>query len=234
MPRKPRFFVPGIPCHVIQRGNNRTPIFFANQDYQAYKTWLHEAFIRYECELHAYVLMTNHVHLLITPSSKQGISLSMQYLGRYYVPYINHQYQRCGTLWESRFKASLVDSEEYLLTCMRYIELNPVRAGMVKAPGEYSWSSYKCNAYGQSDVMLSAHASYLALSDDRVKRLNIYRELFKNYIEQEDLHAIRNSAQSGTPLGNLRFKNKIENILSMHVGYTSRGRPKGENLNKGL
>ena len=141
MPRKPRMYLPSVPCHVIQRGNNREASFFAHQDYLFYLNCLGEACNRYNVAVHAYVLMTNHVHLLMTPDDREGISRVMQSIGRRYVQYINKEYQRCGTLWESRHKASLVDAEQYLLTCYRYIELNPVVANMVKHPGVYAWSS---------------------------------------------------------------------------------------------
>ena len=146
MPRKPRFNIVGIPQHVIQRGNNREPCFYSEQDYQRYLKDLSDSAKKHDCRIHAYVLMTNHVHLLVTPMVEHGISNMMQALGRRYVYYINKNYQRSGTLWEGRYKASLIDNERYLLTCMRYIELNPVRAKMVEHPGEYPWSSYQANA----------------------------------------------------------------------------------------
>ena len=139
MPRKPRFNLIGIPQHVIQRGNNREPCFYAEQNYRRYLDDLREVAEKYRCRIHAYVLMTNHVHILVTPMVEYGISQMMQALGRRYVYYINMTYKRTGTLWEGRFKASLIDSDAYLLTCMRYIELNPIRANMVSHPGEYQW-----------------------------------------------------------------------------------------------
>jgi len=226
MPRKPRFFLQGVPCHVVQRGNNREPIFFEADDYHAYLEWLEEALVHYDCELHAYVLMTNHVHLLITPNSKPGISHTMQYIGRHYVPYINHLYDRSGTLWEGRFKASLIDSETYLLTCMRYIELNPVRANMVNAPGKYKWSSYQGNAYAKDNPLLTPHSEYQALGRNPQQRKKSYRELFRHHIDDKDLHAIQACWQSGTPLGNDRFRAKIEYTLKTKVGQRTRGRPK--------
>ena len=148
MPRKPRFFLPDVPVHVVQRGNNRQAVFFDDSDYRAYLSWIREGCERYGCEIHAYVLMTNHVHLLATPQATNSISRMLQYVGRRYVPYINHTYGRTGTLWEGRFKASLIHAEGYLLTCYRYIELNPVRAQMVEAPELYRWSSFRANALG--------------------------------------------------------------------------------------
>lgn len=226
MPRKPRFFLPDVPCHIIQRGNNRQAIFFERENYQAYLDWLSEALHRYECALHAYVLMTNHVHLMITPNSFHGISQVMQYLGRHYVPYINNQFGRCGTLWESRFKASLIDSESYLFACMRYIELNPVRAHMVKAPGQYEWSSYMENAYESDRMLLRPHEKYLALGMTNEERKMSYRELFRSQIDEEDVYDIRCACQTGTPLGDSQFKQHIELTLNAKVGYRNRGRPK--------
>jgi putative transposase len=229
MPRKPRFFLKGVPCHIVQRGHCQEPIFFESSDYRAYLDWLEEGLGRYECELHAYVLMTNHVHLLITPKNKDGISLTMQHIGRHYVPYINYTYGKSGSLWEGRFKASLIDSEAYLLTCMRYIELNPVRANMVKAPGEYKWSSYKGNANAKVDPLLIPHTEYLALGRTKKQREHAYRELFRNHIEDKDIHAIQACWRSGTPLGNDRFREKIERTLQTKVGQASQGRPRKGN-----
>ncbi len=226
MPRKPRFYLKGVPCHIVQRGNNREPIYFEKEDYLSYLEWLEEALIRYECEIHAYVLMTNHVHLLITPNTKKGISQTMQYVGRHYVPYINHMYGRSGTLWEGRYKASLIESESYLLTCMRYIELNPVRANMVKSPGQYKWSSYQSNATQKEDPLLTQHPKYKALGRTKQQRKHAYRELFRHHIDDKDLHNIRECWQSGTPLGNDRFRAKIEQRLKTKVGQTQRGRPR--------
>lgn len=156
MARLPRFDVPGYPQHVIQRGNNRSIIFAGEEDYTFYLEKLGEACKKYQCDLHAYVLMTNHVHLLMTPHLKGSIGKVMQMLGRYYVQYFNYQYNRTGTLWEGRYKATVLDSEQYLLSCSRYIELNPVRADIVKHPADYPWSSYHCNALGESNSLIKA------------------------------------------------------------------------------
>ena len=142
MPRKQRMYLPGVPAHVVQRGNNRDACFFHEDDYRYYLAVLADELKRYRVSLHAYVLMTNHVHLLMTPTDETGISRVMQHVGRTYVLYINRTYRRTGTLWEGRHKASLVNAAEYLLSCYRDIELNPVRAGMVETPEAYPWSSY--------------------------------------------------------------------------------------------
>jgi putative transposase len=151
MPRKPRFNLIEIPQHVVQRGNNRQPTFFAEEDYRFYLDCLGEAASKYRCALHAYVLMTNYVHLLVTPGTPEGVSRMMQSVGRRYVQYVNYSYKRSGTLWEGRYKASLVQTEQYLLTCSRYIELNPVRAGMVQHPKDHKWTSYRAHAHGAED-----------------------------------------------------------------------------------
>ncbi len=191
MARHSRFVLQGQPQHIIQRGNNRNIIFVADEDYQYYLQKLDDACKKYDCEIHAFILMTNHVHLLITPHLKNGIGKVMQYIGRYYVQYFNHQYQRTGTLWEGRYKATLLDSERYLLTCSRYIELNPVRAGMVKNPADYPWSSYHCNALGKENRLISSHVVYKSLGEDDVSRQSRYCELFDHPISKADIGDIR-------------------------------------------
>ena len=226
MPRKPRFFLPGVPAHVVQRGNNRQAVFYDEADYRAYLEWLAEGAKRHGCAIHAYVLMTNHVHLLATPLEGVSLSRLLQYVGRRYVPYINHSYGRSGTLWEGRFKASIVNASEYLLACYRYIELNPVRAGMVVAPEQYAWSSYRANAEGVADTVVSPHEMYLGLGADEESRRTGYRALFDGYFESGNLEEIRACLQTGTPLGNDRFREEVEAMLQVKVGQSKRGRPK--------
>jgi len=225
MPRKPRFFVPDIPNHIIQRGNNREAVFFEEEDCQTYKNILHESAESSGVKIHAYVLMTNHIHILATADSTRGISLMMQKTGRFYVPYINHKYQRTGTLWEGRFKSSLVDSDFYVLACMRYIEMNPVRAHMVESPESYKWSSYHVNANDTHDRLVTPHITYLALSRTKKYRLLKYIDLFSEHLDDKVLKAIRNCAQTGTPLGGSKFVKQIEDKLKVKVGYSRRGRP---------
>jgi len=226
MPRKPRFFLPDIPVHIVQRGHSRDPVFFETGDYQAYLHWLHEAAERYDCDIHAYVLMTNHIHILATPKKADSISLMMQYIGRHYVPYINYTYGTSGSIWEGRYKASLIQDETYLLTCMRYIELNPVRADMVSSPGAYRWSSYRMNGQGKNNMLVTQHFLYKLLGKTTDLRIEAYKALFKGHIDKDDLDDIRTSLQSGTPLGNDYFKQKIEEKLKCKVGQPKRGRPK--------
>lgn len=225
MPRKPRFFLPDIPTHIVQRGHSREPVFFEDDDYYAYLGWLNESAERYDCAIHAYVLMTNHIHILASPNDKQGISRMMQYMGRKYVPYINYTYGTSGSIWEGRYKASLTHDEEYLLTCMRYIELNPVRANMVNNPSQYRWSSYRANAQGKENKLITPHSLYLALGKTKASRLEAYRALFKAHVDEAELKDIRAAWQTGTPLGNDYFREKIERKLKSKVGQARRGRP---------
>jgi putative transposase len=157
MARRARLSVPGIPWHIIQRGNNRSACFFSDADYTIYLRHLAELATKFECAIHSYVLMTNHVHLLLTPQNEDSAALLMKNLGQRYVQYINRTYRRSGTLWEGRFRSCLVQSESYLLACYRYIELNPVRENMVRHPREYRWSSYRSNAEGKTDALIAPH-----------------------------------------------------------------------------
>ncbi len=215
MPRLPRFVLPGQPQHVIQRGNNRTDIFCSESDYSFYLEKLEDAAEKHDCDIHAYVLMTNHVHLLLTPHTEDGIGKMMQMLGRYYVQYFNYSYRRTGTLWEGRYRASIIDSEHYLLTCMRYIELNPVRARkMVDHPTQYPWSSYGFNALGSEDPLITPHSEYKKLGATSEKRQAAYRQLFKARIPDATLDEIRKATNKGWVLGSDRFKRKMEKKLN--------------------
>lgn len=226
MPRKPRFNLVGIPQHVIQRGNNREPCFYSELDYRRYLTDLYHSAEKFHCHIHAYVLMTNHVHLLVTPMLESGISKMMQALGRRYVRYINKTYRRSGTLWEGRYKSSLIESEGYLLTCMRYIELNPVRAHMVNHPGEYKWSSYHVNAQGVIDTNIKPHPLYTVLSPVPKRRQYAYQELFRDDKDVDTLHKIRESLNHELVLGCSRFKDKIEAVTKRQTRLGQPGRPR--------
>jgi len=223
MARLPRFVIPGQPQHVIQRGNNREVVFVADEDYQYYLSILKDACQKYQCDLHAYVLITNHIHLLITPHAENSISKVMQSLGRYYVQYFNHQYRRTGTLWEGRYKATLLDSKQYLLVCSRYIELNPVRVGMVNQPEDYPWSSYHANALGNDDKLLVAHNVYLALGKDHEERCNNYRALFKYCVSEKELGDIRDATNKAWVLGNDKFREQIEKLTERQLCPKSKG-----------
>ena len=225
MARKPRFNLIGFAQHVIQRGNNRQATFFAEEDYRLYLDSLGQAAKKFDCAIHAFVLMTNHVHLLITPGQPDSISRLMQSVGRRYVQYINYSYKRSGTLWEGRHKASLVQSEAYLLTCMRYIELNPVRAIMVNRPEDYKWSSYRANAQGVKNDLLSPHSEYEALGTTPKKKQQAYRALFDTQLDPEILAEVRTGLNHELVTGTGRFKAEIETMLGRKVQPGQRGRP---------
>lgn len=232
MARLPRYVIPGQPQHIIQRGNNRQAIFAADADYQFFRDALVDAAAAHGLTIHAYVWMTNHVHLLATPAFEDSIGKTLQSIGRRYVQYFNHTYQRSGTLWEGRYRATVVDSERYLLTLMRYIELNPVRAGMVAVPQDYPWSSYRRNAMGRGGPnggWLVPHEQYTRLGLDDASRRKAYRGLFAAAIDQADLTAIRDCTHKGWALGGDRFREEIEALGQRRAGSKGVGRPrKGE------
>lgn len=225
MPRRPRIKLPDLPQHLVQRGVNREPCFFAEEDYHCYLHWLKKSAADYRCAVHAYVLMTNHVHLLVTSETPQGTSRLMQSVGRRYVQYVNRTYRRTGTLWEGRFKSSVVQQERYFLLCSRYIELNPVRAGMVIDPSQYRWSSYRHNGLGQPDERLTAHAEYLALGQTDHDRQATYRALFRTELDEAAVADIRLALGQGQPLGNSRFSKSLCDAAGVRRTQARRGRP---------
>lgn len=223
MPRLPRFVLPGHPQHVIQRGNNRGIIFRRQADWRFFLEKLEQGAEKHNVDIHAYVLMTNHVHLLLTPHRENGIGALMQYLGRYYVQYFNRQYKRTGTLWEGRYKATLIDAETYMMACYRYIEMNPVRAAMVDDPGRYPWSSYHANALGRTDSLVTPHALYSRLGQNSAMRQQAYRELFTTPVPEQTLHAIRETTNKAWLLGNDAFREAIAKRLNRRTDPQSRG-----------
>jgi putative transposase len=229
MPRRPRIHIDGLPLHIVQRGHNRGACFFDDQDRHAYLGWLGDALQREQCRLHAYVLMTNHVHLLLTPEHAASVPRLIISVGRRYVQYINHSYGRSGTLWESRYKSSLVQAETYLLFCQRYIELNPVRAGMVSNPAHYPWSSYRANALGQANPILSPHPLYVALAAAETPRRETYRALFRGALDEAPLADLRMALNQDQPVGNSRFYAEIEAITGQRRELRKRGRPRKRN-----
>ena len=225
MARPARYFLPDQPLHVIQRGNNRSALFFAPDDYAQYRLWLAEAAAAYGCAVHAYVLMTNHVHLLVTPTRSESLPRTMQSLGRRYVRYVNETYRRTGTLWEGRYRAAPIDSEAYFLACCRYIELNPVRAGMVAAPGDYAWSSWRAHAEGAHDPLLTEHELHRALGATPAERQAAYGALFDDALDPEFVEAVRTATNGGWALGGERFKRQIAEALGRRVTPAPVGRP---------
>lgn len=226
MPRRPRIHLPGVPLHIVQRGHNRDACFFVDDDYLAYRHWLGGALKESGCALHAYVLMTNHVHLLLSPPQPQDVPRLIISLGRRYVQYINKTYRRTGTLWDSRYKSSLVQEDTYLLLCQRYIELNPVRAAMVDDPAHYRWSSYAANALGQSDSLITPHPLYTAMAADDAGRRENYRALFRSQIDSSAIADIRLALGQSQPLGNARFMDTIEQMTGQRREAKPRGRPR--------
>ncbi len=192
-------------------------------DYQFYLDKLQWACKKHGCDIHAYVLMTNHVHLLITPYQEQSLGKALQMLGRYYVQYYNYRYQRTGTLWEGRYKAALIDAEAYLLICMRYIELNPLRADRVAHPSRYRWSSYGYNALGKTNDLITPHLEYQCLGPTDDKRRAAYRQLFKHAISAKNMSEIREATNKAWVLGNARFKQEIQKRLKRRVEPAARG-----------
>ncbi len=225
MPRPRRLNLPGIPQHITQRGNNRQSCFFDDEDRLVYLDLLGKAAARRCCDVHAYALMTNHVHILATPLEADGVSRLIQDVGREYVLHINRTYRRSGTLWEGRFRSSLVDSARYCLICYRYIELNPVRAGMVDLPGQYRWSSYRCNAMGRKDELITPHEEWSALGADGRSRCAAYSALFEQALQEPYIDEIRYSNRKGLPLGRESFKTQIATALHIKLGSGKVGRP---------
>lgn len=225
MPRRPRLLVPGVPVHLIQRGNNRSACFYADEDYLFYLEHLAEQAIEHGCAVHAYCLMTNHGHLLLTPQSEISLGGLMKALGQRYVQYVNRTYRRSGTLWEGRFRSCVLQDEAYVLACYRYIEMNPVRAAMVEHPAEYRWSSYRANAQGEADAMLTQQALYLALGADEDERRVAYRELFRYELELGLVDEIRQATNGNFALGDERFVAQIEQALGRRVTRGKPGRP---------
>lgn len=225
MARLPRLIVPHQPHHVIQRGNDRQKIFHDTDDCLAFLNWLREAAKQFKVAIHAYVLMPNHVHLLLTPTDADGLARMMQWVGRYYVPYFNRKYQRVGTLWQGRYKATVVDTERYFMTCSRYIELNPVRAGLAAEPGDYQWSSYMHHIGVVSDPLVSDHALYWALGNTPFEREAAYKALVGMGLKEQELSEMRHATEKGWALGSEQFKVKLEKTAQRRVRQAKRGRP---------
>jgi putative transposase len=204
MPRAARCVIAGLPLHIVQRGINRNDCFFSNADYLTYLRFLRAFSAEFDCPVHAYCLMTNHVHLLLTPGAHDACARFMKKLGQCYVQYVNHNLGRSGTLWEGRFHSCMVSSDEYVLACYRYVELNPVHAGMVAAPSDYRWSSYRVNAQGEDDGWLRAHPSYEALSEQIPLRRSVYRDLCASAPPTKLIEEIRKATRRGAVAGKVR------------------------------
>ncbi len=225
MARPPRPVVADVPLHITQRGNNRLNCFFADSDYLVYLDLLQTAAHDSSCEVHAYVLMTNHVHLLVSPKGERGPSRLMKSLGERYVQYVNRRYARTGTLWEGRYHSCLVQSERYLMVCQRYIELNPVRAQLVSNPGSYGWSSFRRNAHGEDNLLVKPHELYVRLGNDPGARERAYRDLFAEALAENTLVEVRQATHHNRVLGTQEFRDDISQMLGRKVPARDAGQP---------
>lgn len=225
MPRRPRLLLAGVPVHIVQRGNNRCDCFHTKDDCVRYLGDLEVLSRKYECGVHAYVLMTNHVHLLLTPNRAESASLLMKYLGQRYVQYFNRRYARSGTLWEGRFRSCIVSEETYLLSCYRYIELNPVRAQMVLRPEDYAWSSYRINALGAPSSFLAPHSCFQRLGLTEQERRSNYRDLVRSAPDSTSIDEIRQATNGNYALGAQGFRSEVERILNRRASPGRPGRP---------
>ncbi|EXJ13603.1 transposase [Imhoffiella purpurea] len=223
MARLPRFVLPGYPQHVIQRGNNRQQILFEEDDYWFIWEKLGVAAQKFECDIHAYVLMPNHFHLLVTPHVENGIGKLMQYVGRYYVQYFNHRYDRTGTLWEGRYRATLVEPKGYLQAVSHYVEANPVRAGLVGHPSDYGWSSYAANAEGADDELVTPHLEYERLGRSAKARREQYAKSAETPASETRLKEIRDSTNKAWVLGTSAFCSEVEGMLNRRALPRPRG-----------
>jgi putative transposase len=225
MARLPRLTVPGYPHHIIQRGNNRQAIFSSPADYQMFLGLLDENSHKFGVAVHAYVLMGNHVHLLATPSTEEGLPQMMQAVGRRYVRYFNDSQARSGTLWEGRYRSTLIETERYLLACMVYIDLNPVRAGLVQDAGDYSWSSYGRYVGLRVDRLVTPHPLYWTLGNTPFAREAAYAELVRAGTTREQQEALTRSALGGWALGSESFVADLQKRTERRVLKKQPGRP---------
>ena len=201
MPRLRRIFIPDISVHVIQRGNNRMDIFREHGDHRSFLAFLRWAAARYRVAIHAFVLMSNHFHLIVTPADAEGLPKTMQELGRRYVRYFNGKYDRIGTLWNDRYRGFLIGDERYWLTCLRYVEQNPVRARIVATPDDYRWSSYAAHAWGRSPEWLAPHPVYLGLGMTAQERQATYRKICSAVLADDELALVRCTLPKGSATG---------------------------------
>ncbi len=226
MARLPRFDIPGVPLHIVQRGNNRLPCFLGDHDRRRHLSLLADALAATDCQMHAYVLMDNHVHLLVTSSRAGGASKMMQRLGRGYVAEFNRRHGRTGTLWEGRFKSSIIESDRHVLVCCRCIELNPVRAGMVVAAAAFRWSSHAGNAVGHGDALLTPHPCYLDLGAEPCSRAEAFRAIVREGSDDAEIDRIRQHLQRQRALGSEAFRQMIEAKTRRFAGVRPARRPR--------
>lgn len=225
MARLPRLTVPGYPHHIIQRGNNRQAIFDDAADYELLLALLEEQSKKHGVAIHAYVLMSNHLHLLATPETAEGIPMMMQAVGRTYVRRFNQRHGRSGTLWEGRYKSTLIQAERYLLACMVYFDLNPVRAGLVAEPADYPWSSHHHYIGRRSDRLVTPHALYWEMGNTPFSRDAAYSELVRSGIGAEQQRALTDSALRGWALGEPDYVADLQRRTARRLTKAQAGRP---------
>lgn len=226
MARLPRLIVPNQPHHIIQRGTDGTTTFRDDQDFRVFLHWLREGAAEYKVAIHAYVLMSNHIHLLASPADAEGMAKMMQWIGRHYVPYFNKRYSRIGTLWQGRYRTSVIDTERYFMACSRYIELNPVRAGLCHAPEEYAWSSYRHHVGLQPDTLITDHALYWSLGNTPFEREANYRKMVQETVSNAETEMLKSVLMRGWALGSEHFKQELARQVQRRVSPAKRGRPR--------
>jgi putative transposase len=227
MSRRSRLVFPDVPLHIIQRGNNRQACFSCTNDFVIYLHMLEQHAMQSACRIHAYVLMTNHVHLLLSPQDRSSASRLMKGLGQQYVQYFNRRHRRSGTLWEGRFRSCLVQDEQYFLVCQRYVELNPVRAAIVAAPGDYPWSSFQSNAFGRTGKVVSPHETYSRLGSTKAERNKNYRALFAEILPVEMVNRLRRASNGNFAFGDASFEQEMEEVAGRAVSPRLPGRRSG-------
>jgi len=226
MARLPRLVVPNQPHHILQRGNDKQTIFRDAEDYASFLAWLKEAARQFKVAVHAYALLPDHLHLLVTPADDAGLGKMMQWIGRHYVPYFNGKYQRTGTLWQGRYRATVIDAEHYFLLCSRYIESHPVRAGLAAAPEDYPWTSIAHHIGVKPDPLITDHPVYWALGNTPFDREAGYKSLLDLGISQREADAVTAATLKGWPLGSDKFKAALAKQVNRRVEPAKRGRPR--------
>lgn len=229
MPRRPRHYLPGLPYHIVQRGNNRQPVFFERNDYLTYLQQWQSISAHHHDQVHAYCLMTNHIHFLVTAFSEKSLSKTLQIVSARYARYINKKYRRTGSLWEGRHRSSLVDSEEYFFTCMRYIEMNPVRAELCALPEHYEWSSFVDNT-NCCPSWITPHDEYLRLGLTAETRSAAYKNLFQVVLKNREIQIIQHATRFSHVVGTQTFIDKIEKLHGISLGQNNHGRPTTESI----
>lgn len=222
MARLPRIVIPNQPLHIMHRGNNRQDIFESEKDMLRIKDDIKESLSKSKCELHAYVIMSNHLHLLLTPKDKDQLAIFMQSMANRYVRYFNAKHQRTGTIWEGRYKSCLIDSESYLFVLYKYIEMNPVKAGMVKNIKDYEWSSYRHNALGMTDQLITEHRQYKRLGKEKNLRTKNYKSLFQQNTTEQDKQ-ITEATLRGDVYGSKKFHTRMAKLISRPTQLTTHG-----------